>query len=111
MFCRMGLETNPEKTKTVVCTLRFIWWEWGGHAYKRRATGEGAMFRERKRLRVSCAKCGVMVAQSSLKQHMSSQHGICVFQTRGVDEKGEGPATYVVSFPRVLQSVIFMVPG
>ena len=43
-----------------------------------------------------------MVVKSYLKQHMSSQHGICVPQTRGVDEKGEGPAIYVVIFPRLL---------
>ena len=32
-------------------------------------------------------------------------------QTKGVDEKGEGPTTYVVSLPRILQSVRFLVPG
>ena len=52
-----------------------------------------------------------MVAQSSLKHHRSSQHGICVPQTRGVDEKGEGPDTYVMSFPGILQSVRCPVPG
>ena len=54
---------------------------------------------------VSCSKCGVTVTQSSLKQHMPSQHILCVPQTRGVYEKGEGSSTYVVSFPSVLQSV------
>ena len=43
--------------------------------------------------------------QSYLKQYMSIHHVICVPHTRGVDEKGEGLTTYVVSFPRVLQSV------
>ena len=42
---------------------------------------------------------------------MASLHGLCVPQTRGVDEEGEGPTTYVVSFPRILQSVIFPVSG
>ena len=42
---------------------------------------------------------------------MLIQHEICVPQTREVYEKGEGPATYVVSFPRVLQSVRCPVPG
>ena len=60
---------------------------------------------------VSCAKCGVTVAQLSLKQDMSSQHGICVPQTRGVNEKGEGPTIYVVSFPRLLQVIRCQVPG
>ena len=72
--------------------------------------GEGATFRERKRFRVSCTECGVRVKQSYLKQHMESLHGICAPQTRGVDEKGEGPTTYVVSFPRILQLVKWLVP-
>ena len=52
-----------------------------------------------------------MVAQSYLKQNMSSHHGICVPQMRGVDKKVEVPATYVVSFSRVIKLVRFMVPG
>ena len=73
--------------------------------------GEGATFRERKRFRVSCTECGVKAKQSYLKQHMESLHGICVPQMRGVDKKGEGPTTYVVSLPRILQSVRCLVPG
>ena len=42
---------------------------------------------------------------------MESLHGTYVPQTRGVDEKGEGITTYVVSFPRILQSVRCLVPG
>ena len=29
IFRRMGLETNLENTKTMVCTPWFIWWKWG----------------------------------------------------------------------------------
>ena len=32
-------------------------------------------------------------------------HGICAPHTRGVDEVGGGPATYVVSFHRVIKEV------
>ena len=28
MFQQMGLETNLEKTKSLVCTHRYIWGEW-----------------------------------------------------------------------------------
>ena len=56
-------------------------------------------------LRVSCTECGVTVEKFSLKQQMSIQHGICIPQTRGVENKGEGLNTYVVYFPRVLQLV------
>ena len=89
----------------MVCTPGFVWGKWGRQAYKQQATVEGATFQERNKLRVICAKCGVIVAQSSLKQYMTIQRGICIPQTRRVDEKGGRPTTYVVSFPRVLQSV------
>ena len=88
MFRRIGLEKNLENTKTMVCTPGFIWGKWGACSYKRQVTGEGYMFQYQNRLWVSWAECGVMVAQNSLKHHMSSQHRICIPQTRGVDEKG-----------------------
>ena len=95
----------------MVCTPGFVWGKWGRQAYKQQATVEGATFQERNKLRVICAKCGVIVAQSSLKQYMTIQRGICIPQTRRVDEKGGRPTTYVVSFPRVLNSVRFPKPG
>ena len=49
----MGLGANLEKTKAMVCTPRFIWGKWGETVYKRQATGKGATFRDRKRMRVS----------------------------------------------------------
>ena len=62
----MVLETNLDNNKFVVCTPGFIWGEWGGQAYKRRATVEGATFWESKKLRLSCTKCGMMVEKSYL---------------------------------------------
>ena len=53
----------------------YIRGKWSEEAYKRRATGEGATFGERKRARVSYTVCGVTVALSSLKGHMLMQHG------------------------------------
>ena len=52
---------NLDKTKSMVCMPVFIWREWGEKAYKLQATGEGATFRERKRMQVSCTECGVTV--------------------------------------------------
>ena len=46
-----------------------------------------------------------------LKRHMERLHGICVPQTRGVDEGEVGPTTYVVSFSRVLKLAKSPVPG
>ena len=45
----------------MVCTPRFIWGEMRELAYKRRATGERATFRDRKKARLSFATCGVTV--------------------------------------------------
>ena len=42
---------------------------------------------------------------------MPSLHGICAPQTKGVNEKEEGPTTYVVSLPGILQLVRCPVPG
>ena len=105
-----GFFLTLEKTNTMVWTPGLIRGEWGDQVYKRRATDEGSTFWDRKRLRLSCANCEVTVAQSALKQHMPIQHGICLPHTRWVHEKGEVPATYFVSFPRVLQLVRFPIP-
>ena len=56
MFCRMGLNTNLEKTKYMVCKPGFIWGKWVEKAYKRQTTGEGENLRERKNTWVSCTK-------------------------------------------------------
>ena len=53
MFQRMGLETNLEKTQSLVCTPGYIWYKWSEVAYKCISTGEGGGFRERKRVRLS----------------------------------------------------------
>ena len=74
MFRRIVLEANLNKTKSMVCSPGFIWVKWGEHDYKRRETGEGSMFRERKRMQVSCTKCGVTVASLYLKHHMAILH-------------------------------------
>ena len=53
IFRRMGLEKNPEKSKTMVFTPGYIWGKWIEYAYNIRATGEGATYQERKILWVS----------------------------------------------------------
>ena len=96
MLRRMGIDYNLEKTKAMVCTPGFIWRKGWETLYKRRATGEGATFWERKKTRVSCTECRAMVAASYLKTHMAQIHGLYVSQTRGVDKIGGGKTTYVV---------------
>ena len=54
MFERVSLQTKLNKTKAVICTTGFIWIKRGDEVYKQRATGEGPIFPERKKNRVSC---------------------------------------------------------
>ena len=104
MFLRMGLNTNLEKTKYMVCTPSFILCKCIEKAYKRRIMGKGEMFIQRKRTRLSCTKCGTTVAALYLKYHMEQLHRIYIPHTRGVKDGGGGPTTCVVSSPRVLKS-------
>ena len=70
MFHRVKIEANLEKKKEMVFTLGFIWGQIREEAYKWRETAEGATFCERKRTRVICSECGVLVVASSLWKHM-----------------------------------------
>ena len=72
---------------------------------------EGATFRERKRTRLSCAECGEGMLVSSLRHHMERSHSIVLAQTKGVDVRGGGAETYVVSFSWILKSVEYPVEG
>ena len=74
-------------------------------------TGEGATFRERNRIQVSCTKYSVTVAASYLNAHMEIIYGINVPQTRGFEKVGGGPTTYVVYFHRMFQTAKCLVPG
>ena len=56
MFCRMGLDTNIEKTNYMVCTPIFIWGKWSEEAYKQQTMGERVMLRESKSKHVGCTE-------------------------------------------------------
>ena len=85
MFERVGLQTNLNKTKGVICTPGFIWGQQGAEAYKRKATGEGPTFRESNRTRVRCEECGDTMAAYSIRHNMERANGIVLPQVKGVD--------------------------
>ena len=58
--------------------------------YQYGATGEGEKFRWRKRSKVSCLECGLIVSELSLKVRMERQNNISVPQTREVEIGGGG---------------------
>ena len=90
MLRMMVIDSNLEKTNTMIRTYGFIWGTWREVAYKQRATGEGATFTERKNTQLSFTECGVTVVASYLKAHMALIHDICVPQMRGFDKVGGG---------------------
>ena len=53
MFKNVGLETNLEKIKSLVCTRVYIWGKLRKEAHKIQATGEGETFRKINWLRLS----------------------------------------------------------
>ena len=111
MFKRVGIQENLGITKAMSCTPGFIWGQQKAVDYKRRATGEGATFQERKRTRVRCVECRGTMAESSIFHHIEISHGIVLPQIRDVDIGGGGLQTYVVSFPQILNMVEFPVEG
>ena len=102
-FQRFGLQTNLNKTKAMICRPGFIWGQQGAEAYKRRATGEGPKFRERKKTRVSCEECGETMHASSLQHHTERANGIVLPQMRGVEVGGGILDVYKVSFSQILK--------
>ena len=105
MFEWVGLQTNLNKTKAVICTPGFIWVQQGAEAYTIRSTWEGPNFRERKRTRIRYKECGETMAASSMQHHMEIAHGRVLLHMRGMDVGGGGLEVYKVSFPRILKSV------
>ena len=53
MFNRVGLQTTVVNEKEMVFTSSFVWGQHGDAVYTWRETGEGGMFRDRKKNRVS----------------------------------------------------------
>ena len=52
-----------------MCTPGYIYGKWSETAYKRRVSGEGETFRERKWAKVTCTLCELTVTVLSLKGH------------------------------------------
>ena len=111
MFERVGLQKNLGKTKAMICKPWFIWGQHGVEAYKRRATGEGPNFREKKVTGIICKVCGGIMDASSMRHHMERSHGRVLPQVRGVDTEGGGLEVYKVSFLQIPKLVECLVEG
>lgn len=105
LFERMGLITNPTKTKAMVCaphpSVTRIWTP----AYKRRMGGDGATdftYPERKRQQIECDVCQARIQARSIARHKRIKHGIDIStssnQTTPLHLSNHG-TTYKLSMP------------
>jgi len=74
LFRKVGLETNVDKTKIMICHPIFIRTHLSDEADKRRLTGEGLSFRERKQQCVQCQWCIKNFAASYIDSHRATAH-------------------------------------
>ena len=112
LFECMGLRTNTNKTEAMTCTPGYISSQVSDAAYKHQMEGTGLSYRERKRLRATCATCGKDLAAGSLAQHMRVQHGLTPDDGIGrADAPGCQPASYRMSFPKTVTKAACPVAG
>ena len=94
----MGLETNTDKTKLMLCECGYIPTKLSDQAYFRRATGTGPTHREQRRTRVNCPDCNKELTNGTLPHHRQRIHGIDQYTTLQPAVSGP-PTTYQVDFP------------
>ena len=76
IFDRVGLQTNVDKTVSMVChPCRAGSGNRTAEGYRRRITGDGNSFWERQRERVACGECGAELVAGSLSSHLMTRHG------------------------------------
>ena len=76
LFGRVGLRTNTEKTKVMVCLPGSIRTYYSHHAYKRKLEGQGDTYRQRKRRQVACTVCSKDLSEGSIVTHIRTQHNM-----------------------------------
>jgi hypothetical protein len=98
LLARTGMQVNIGKTKAMIVTGGKGIARQSTPAYKRRMTGEGLTYREKKRRRVECPLCGEPLRESNLTDHIRFIHELRRddenAQING-DEEGEAEAVAV----------------
>ena len=84
-FATVGLKMNARKTEFMVMTGGRHQLRMWTAAYARLTTGEGTTYDERRKQKVQCLKCGVLVGRPSLKRHQDSA------KCRSVSKKYQPP--------------------
>jgi len=102
LFERVGLKTNTNKTKAMICHPGSIATQQSTAGYRHRTLYEGGNFRERQRERVVCPHCppgsGRTFTKGSINQHIRTQHGVA--PPRSATEEAAAPQSYRISFPQ-----------
>jgi hypothetical protein len=113
LFLRVGFWTNTTKTKTMTCLPGHIRTLLSSAAYKRRLTGQGDSYRQRKCQKVDCPECSKELSMGSLQQHLQTQHGLDppTYELPDNILDSHNLHTYTVSFPRILPRKPCPVPG
>ena len=101
LFSRVGLTLNPRKTQSMTCGTRHHFFRQSSPAFKRRLSGEGEDYSQRRRRAVSCPECGVILQARSLAAHRARAHGV-EYQASTPTKlpcEVEEPQTYEMVFP------------
>jgi hypothetical protein len=112
LFERVGLRTNTQKTKAMICTPGHISGRQSDYVYERRMTGSGDNFQARQRRRVTCSICKASLAHSSIATHRRVQHGETTMSGLYEPAPAVGlPAEYRVSFPKTVSKIDCPIEG
>ena len=109
-FARVGLLTNTDKTKAMVCLPTHVSGRLPTSVYDRIRTREGQDYRQRQRRRVICTVCGADLAASSLAAHRRTQHGLASDPGYLFEEPEPEPTTFHTSFPLHMGALACPVP-
>ena len=118
LFARFGLKVNVDKTKMMVtCGPRRYFCE-SVIGYKRRRDKSLPSYRERKRSKVTCSRCGRSLNSQGLPRHLRYVHDLSRLQIAADfpppednQDSTTDPQVYTISFPNNGFSVLCPVPG
>jgi hypothetical protein len=106
LFALMNLNSNTEKTKSMVFLPQSVYDGISGVAYNRRMSGDEESYESRKRIKVQCPRCEKAMAYSSLANHLLRLRGIqlWVFEWSTTSPNNQPSTRFKVSVPLYCKS-------
>jgi hypothetical protein len=114
MFMRMGLMTNANKTKAMICVPGQLTTRLSSPAYRRMMGNlSEATYSARKRRRVICDICEMAIQARSLARHQRDQHGIAIPMAENwtLPHLSNPSTHYIIRIPNRGDSAMCPVPG